>query len=139
MSRTRTVASEKGIEELEAVVKFFRNKVSEEHAELDEHKNRYQRLCELHVQRQLYWPQSKVHGELMFLQGHILDAQDEIMEYECEIKVLRKMVKRNEKLMEGLRNKGWRDALQTTKSNSSESRLSSKRPGEPVMPSPAAA
>ncbi|KAI2493885.1 hypothetical protein MHU86_20644 [Fragilaria crotonensis] len=140
MSRIHTVTSEKGNDDLETVVKFFRSKVMEEHAELDELTNRYHRLCELHVQRQLYLPQSKLHGELVRLQEHILDAQDEIMEYECEMKVLRKMVKRNEKIMARLRNGDWRDIKQTTKSNSSQSLLSTNtNPVEPFLSSPAAA
>ena len=108
--------------------------------QLDELINRYHRLSELHVQRQLYLPQSKLHGELVRLQEHILDSQDEITEYECEMKVLRKMVKRNEKIMTRLRNGDWRDIKETTKSDSSQSLLSTNNdPVEPFLPSPAAA
>ena len=95
------VASEKSIQELEEIVNSLRIHLSEERADLLEDTNKFQRLyeeqrrCDLHHTM----PRLLPNDDLMRLQELILEAQDTIMDYDCEMKVMRKMVKRNAKLM----------------------------------------
>jgi hypothetical protein len=133
-----SIDESKSNEELEDMVVFFRARILEERTQLKELVRTERRLL-VHFSQPT--AESLLHGQLSRLQEQILEYQDNVMELDCEIKVVRKLAKQNMKKARQLQRKQKRrEGLQSSKSDdsSSKSLLSNESPSQ-LMAGPAAA
>lgn len=119
----------KTIDQLEDMLVFFKVRISEENQQLHGMRATLSRLEKHYAQHQTEKP--KLHSQLTYLQEQILELQDYVLEYDCEMKVMRKLTRQNnDKVAKSTSQQGGssRRLLLTRSNNSSKSLMSNESP-----------
>jgi Tfp pilus assembly protein PilP len=114
------------IEKLEEIIVQLNRRVATERAQLSELKEFEARIHEDYDNEA---SRSPFHKQLTRLQQQVFDLQDEVLEIECEIKVMKELTRaNNDKIKQLQLLKSRPGLLSTAKSNSSRSLKSNDSP-----------
>lgn len=114
----------KTIDQLEDMLVFFKVRISEEKQQLHGMRATQSRL-EKHYAAHHQTEKPKLHSQLTYLQEQILELQDYVLEYDCEMKVMRKLTRQNN---DKVARSSSRRLLLTRSNNSSKSLMSNESP-----------